>query len=221
MEYLRTAIDVFVHIDVHLNTVIGMFGPWTYVILFSIIFAETGLVVTPFLPGDSMIFAVGSVAALGTLHIWVVYVSLLAAAILGDSFNYWIGARFGRRILERTNGRLVKKEHLEKTEAFFAKHGAKTIVLARFMPIVRTFAPFVAGIGRMPYATFAMYNAVGGFVWVTLFTWGGYWFGNIAWVRENFEYVILGIVATSFLPPLWEFARLRLRPVPDSGSIKP
>lgn len=219
MEYLRTAIDLFVHVDVHLNTLIGLFGPWTYVILFSIIFAETGLVVTPFLPGDSLIFAVGSIAALGTLNIWAVYALLLVAAILGDSFNYWIGARFGRAILERTNGRLVKKEHLEKTEAFFAKHGAKTIVLARFMPIVRTFAPFVAGIGRMPYGTFATYNVVGGFVWVTLFTWAGYWFGNIPWVRHNFEYVILGIVATSFVPPAWEFVRSRLRPRADSGSM--
>ncbi|TAK05237.1 DedA family protein [Patescibacteria group bacterium] len=219
MEYLQTAVDLFVHVDEHLNTLIVLFGPWTYIILFSIIFAETGLVVAPFLPGDSMIFAVGSIAALGTLNIWIIYVLLLVAAISGDSFNYWIGARFGRRILERTNGRLVKKEHLEKTEVFFAKHGAKTIVLARFMPIVRTIAPFVAGIGRMPYATFALYNVVGGFVWVTMFTWGGYWFGNIPWVRHNFEYVILGIVATSFLPPLWEFVRARLRPAKDSGSI--
>lgn len=219
MEYLQTAVDLFVHVDEHLNTVIILFGPWTYVILFAIIFAETGLVVAPFLPGDSLIFAVGSIAALGTLNIWVIYALLLAAAILGDSFNYWIGAQFGRRILERTGSRLVKKQHLEKTEAFFAKHGAKTIVLARFMPIVRTLAPFVAGIGRMPYATFATYNVVGGFVWVTMFTWGGYWFGNIPWVRHNFEYVILGIVATSFIPPVWEFVRTRLRPAKDSGSI--
>lgn len=221
MEYLRTAIDLFVHVDQHLNTLIALFGVWTYVILFAIIFAETGLVVTPFLPGDSLIFAVGSIAALGTLNIWAVYALLLVAAVAGDSFNYWIGARFGRRILERTGGRLVRKEHVEKTEAFFAKHGAKTIVLARFMPIVRTFAPFVAGIGRMPYGTFITYNVVGGFVWVTLFTWGGYWFGNIPWVRHNFEYVILGIVATSFIPPIGEFVRGRLRPAKDSGSMEP
>ncbi len=219
MEYLRTAFDIFVHIDVHLNTVIGMFGPWTYVILFVIIFAETGFVVTPFLPGDSMIFAVGSVASLGTLNIWLIYILLLAAAILGDSFNYWIGKRFGAIIAAKADGGLIRKKHLEKTEAFFAKHGAKTIVLARFMPIVRTFAPFVAGIGRMPYGRFLAYNVAGGFVWVTMFTWGGFWFGNIPWVRENFEYVILGIIATSFIPPIWEFARARLRPAKDSGSI--
>ncbi len=212
MDILGTALDVFLHIDEHLNTVIVAVGPWTYVILFAIVFAETGLVVTPFLPGDSLIFAVGSIAALGTLDVWLVYVLLLAAAILGDGVNYWIGQRFGAAIAGYANGRWIKQEHLEKTRGFFAKHGAKTIVLARFMPVIRTFAPFVAGIGRMPYATFATYNILGAFIWVTLFTWGGYWFGNVPWVRENFEYVILGIVATSFLPPAWEWLRRRRRP---------
>lgn len=219
MDILGSALDVFLHIDEHLNTVIGMFGAWTYVILFAIIFAETGLVVTPFLPGDSLIFAVGSVAALGTLDVRVVYVLLLVAAIAGDTVNYAVGSRFGRAIVARANGRWVKAEHIAKTEAFFAKHGAKTIVLARFMPIVRTFAPFVAGVGRMPYATFATYNVVGGFIWVTLFTWSGYWFGNIPWVRENFEYVILGIVATSFLPPAWEWLKRRRRPTPAPDVV--
>lgn len=217
MEILRAALDIFLHIDTHLSAVIAQFGAWSYAILFAIIFAETGLVVAPFLPGDSLIFAVGSVAALGALDIWAIYLLLLAAAILGDTVNYWIGSRFGRAIVERANGRIVKAEHIAKTEAFFAKHGAKTIVLARFMPVVRTFAPFVAGIGRMPYATFATYNVVGGLIWVSLFAWGGFWFGNIPWVRENFEFVILGIIATSLLPPAWEWLRRR-RAVPAAGG---
>ncbi len=222
MDFLRTALDVFVHIDTHLTAVVQQYGTATYAVLFAVIFSETGFVVTPFLPGDSLLFAAGSIAALGVMNIVILYVLLLAAATLGNMLNYWIGFRFGAALVARADGRLLRREHLEKTQRFFAKHGAKTIVLSRFVPIVRTIAPFVAGVGRMPYATFAAYNFIGGFLWVTLFVWGGFLFGNVPWVRENFEYVILGIIATSFIPPILEFVRHHVRrPGADSGSITP
>lgn len=206
MDFLSYIIDIFLHIDEHLNTVIQMFGPWTYIILFAIIFAETGLVVTPFLPGDSLIFAVGTFAALDALNIWLLWLLLLGAAIAGDTLNYWIGHKIGPKAF-RENVRFLNKKHLDQTQAFFEKHGGKTIILARFMPIVRTFAPFVAGVGRMHYGRFVTYNIVGGVIWVTLFLWGGYFFGNIPWIKHNFEYVILAIVGVSFIPPIVEFVR--------------
>lgn len=211
MDFLRQAIDIFLHIDTHLNTVIQMFGAWTYVILFAIIFAETGLVIIPFLPGDSLIFAVGTFAAIDSLNIWLTLALLIAAAILGDTVNYWIGHAVGPKVFTRNDVRFLNKKHLERTQAFFNKHGGKTIILARFMPIIRTFAPFVAGVGRMHYGRFIAYNIIGGVVWVSLFLLGGYFFGNIPWVKHNFEYVILAIVGVSFIPPIVHAVRERMR----------
>lgn len=216
MDFLRQAIDIFLHIDVHLNTVIQMFGAWTYVILFAIIFAETGLVIVPFLPGDSLIFAVGTFAAIDSLNIWLTLALLIVAAILGDTVNYWIGHAVGPKVFTRDDVRFLNKKHLERTQAFFNKHGGKTIILARFMPIIRTFAPFVAGVGRMHYGRFIAYNIIGGVVWVSLFLLGGYFFGNIPWVKHNFEYVILAIVGVSFIPPIVEFVRRRCTPTRES-----
>lgn len=213
MDVLTTIVDVFLHIDTHLNTVIQLFGVWTYVILFAIIFAETGLVIAPFLPGDSLIFAIGTFAALDALNVWILWFSLMAAAILGDTLNYWVGHKIGPKVF-RENVRFLNKKHLDQTQVFFAKHGGKTIILARFMPIVRTFAPFVAGVGRMHYGRFLTYNIVGGVVWVSLFLWGGYFFGNIPWVKHNFEYVILAIVGISFIPPIVHAIRERFAPPP-------
>jgi membrane-associated protein len=204
-----SGVDFFLHLDHYLHLIIGRFGSTTYVILFGIIFAETGLVVTPFLPGDSLLFATGAFAAAGSLDILTVYALLLVAAILGDTVNYAIGKRFGNALIARANGRWIKKEHLEKTHRFYERHGAKTIVFARFVPIVRTFAPFVAGVGGMDYKRFATFNVVGGVAWVTMFIFGGYWFGNIPFVKQNFTLVILAIIAVSFIPGFIEFLRHR------------
>ncbi len=220
MDFLRTVLDLFLHIDEHLSTLIQMFGAWTYVILFAIIFTETGVVIMPFLPGDSLIFAVGTFAAMDALNIWILWALFVAAAILGDTMNYWIGHQLGPKVF-RENVRFLNKKHLEQTQAFFEKHGGKTIILARFMPIVRTFAPFVAGVGRMHYGRFVTYNIVGGVVWVSLFLWGGYFFGNIPWVKHNFEYVILGIVGISFVPPIVHVVRERLGLIPQAVGKTP
>ena len=196
---MATLIDFIIHIDVHLVQIIDTFGVLSYLIIFAIIFAETGFVFTPFLPGDSLLFAVGALAALGSFNLVVVLLVLVAAAFLGDTTNYWIGHFFGDRIIE--NRRIpIKREHIEETQHFFQKHGGKTIVLARFVPIIRTFAPFVAGIGKMSYGRFISFNAVGGVAWVALFTLAGFFFGNIAFVKHNFSLVILGIIVVSVLP---------------------
>jgi membrane-associated protein len=201
-------IDLFVNLDEHLNTIIVQFGGWTYVVLFLVIFAETGFVVTPFLPGDSLLFAVGAIAANGALRIEWIVILLLAAAILGDTVNYAIGHYVGPRVF--TNQiRFLKKEHLEKTQAFYEKHGGKTIILARFIPIIRTFAPFVAGIGAMTYSRFILFNVVGALIWVPLFSLAGYFFGNLPFVQHNFEYVILAIIFLSVLPAVFEFVKER------------
>ena len=200
-------INSLLHIDESLANIISLFGPFTYIILFLIIFAETGLVVTPFLPGDSLIFAVGTLAGGGYLNILIVYVTLLIAAILGDTVNYWIGHHFGARAFAKEKSRIFKKEYLEKTTEFYKKHGGKTIILARFVPIVRTFAPFVAGVGKMHYGTFLLYNIAGGFIWVTSLTFAGYFLGQMPFVRDNFEFVIIGIVIVSLFPMLIEFAK--------------
>lgn len=204
--------NFFIHIDEHLANVINLFGPWTYMILFAVIFAETGLVITPFLPGDSLLFAVGTLAGGGFLNIWAVYVVMLAAAVLGDTVNYWIGHRLGPKVFAKKNSRFFNKAYLEKTREFYQKHGGKTIILARFIPIIRTFAPFVAGIGKMHYRTFLLYNVAGGWLWVTLLTWAGYFFGGLPLVKTNFEYVILGIVVISLLPMLVEYINYRRGP---------
>jgi membrane-associated protein len=210
MDFLRQLIDVFLHLDQHLAQVIEQFGAGSYLILFLIIFAETGLVVTPFLPGDSLLFAAGTFAALGSFDVVLLLGLLIAAAVAGDTVNYWIGARTGERAF---SGRIrfLKQEHLERTRAFYTRHGGKTIVLARFIPIIRTFAPFVAGVGRMHYPRFLAYNLAGAVLWVALFVLGGYFFGNIPAVRSNFTLVILAIIALSVVPVVVELLRGRRR----------
>ena len=198
------------HFDESLATVINLFGPLTYVILFLVVFAETGLVVTPFLPGDSLLFAVGTLAGGNYLNIFIVYITLLLAAILGDTVNYWIGHHLGPRVFSKENSRIFNKEYLKRTDEFYKKHGGKTIILARFVPIIRTFAPFVAGIGKMHYGTFLFYNILGGFLWVTSLTFAGYFFGQIPIIKENFEFVVIGIVIISILPIFIEFIKHKL-----------
>jgi membrane-associated protein len=210
MEYLREFVDFFLHLDVHLAEIIERFGAGAYAILFLIVFCETGLVVTPFLPGDSLLFAAGAFAALGAFEIVPLMLLLIVAAILGDTVNYWIGARIGPRAFSG-NVRFLKQEYLVRTTEFYEKHGGKTIVLARFIPIVRTFAPFVAGVGRMNYARFLAYNVIGAVVWVTLFTLAGFYFGNIPAVKENFTLVILAIIGISVLPIAIEMLKARRR----------
>ena len=201
--------DFILHIDEHLANIIALFGPWMYVVLFAIIFAETGLVITPFLPGDSLLFAIGTLAGGGFLNIWTAYAVLTIAAILGDTVNYWIGHHMGPRVFSKENSRIFNKAYLEKTREFYEKHGGKTIILARFLPIIRTFAPFVAGIGKMHYNTFLLYNVIGAFVWVTFLTFAGYFFGALPFVKENFEYVVIGIIVLSLLPMGIEYLRYR------------
>ncbi|HEY9153252.1 MAG TPA: DedA family protein [Anaerolineales bacterium] len=199
-------IDLFLHLDTHLAAVITQYGAWTYGLLFFIIFMETGFVITPFLPGDSMIFAAGTFAALRALNVWLVFVLLAIAAVLGDTANYWIGHYLGERAYSI---KWIKKEYLDRTHAFFEKHGGKTIFLARFVPIIRTFAPFVAGIGRMSYSYFFSYNVFGGILWVALFTFAGYFFGNIPFIRDHFSTVIIAIILISLIPIAIEAWRSR------------
>lgn len=203
MEIIKSIL----HVDESLLSLINLFGPSAYVILFLIIFAETGLVITPFLPGDSLIFAVGTLAGGGYIDILIIYFTMLIAAILGDTVNYWVGHHFGSRAFARKNSRIFKREYLEKTSDFYKKHGGKTIILARFVPIVRTFAPFVAGVGKMHYSTFLLYNITGGLIWVTSLIFAGYFLGQIPFVKANFEFVIIGIVVVSLFPMLIEFAK--------------
>lgn len=207
MEVLTNAASFFLHIDKHLADAMNLLGPLTYILLFLIIFVETGLVIMPFLPGDSLLFAAGALSGLGYLNIIVLYISLLAAAILGDSLNYWIGNKIGPRVFARENSRVFKKEYLEKTREFYEKHGGKTIILARFIPIIRTFAPFVAGVGKMNYRTFLLYNVVGGFLWVTAFTFAGYFFGGLPFMQKNFHYAVIIIVLISIIPIGYEFLK--------------
>jgi membrane-associated protein len=201
MNVVQFLIDLFLHLDVHLSSVITQYGAWTYGLLFVVIFIETGLVVTPFLPGDSLLFAAGTFAALGSLNIWLLFLLLAVAAVLGDTVNYWIGHALGERAYSI---KWIKREYLDRTQRFFEKHGGKTIFLARFVPIIRTFAPFVAGIGRMPYPYFISYNIFGGIVWVALFTFTGYFFGNIPFIRQHFSVVVLVIVLISIVPMVLE-----------------
>jgi membrane-associated protein len=211
MELLKQLVDLFLHLDQHLSRVIAEYGVWTHLLLFVIVFCETGLVVTPFLPGDSLLFAAGSFAALGALDVWLVIGLLLVAAILGDTINYWIGAWIGPRAFSGEL-RFLKQEHLDRTHAFYERYGGMTIILARFVPIVRTFAPFVAGVGAMRYGKFLTYNVVGAVLWVGLLVLAGYFFGSIPVVRENFTLVVLAIVALSVLPIAVEAVRGWRRP---------
>jgi membrane-associated protein len=208
VDLLRNLIDLFVHLDQHLSRVISEYGVWTHLILFLIVFCETGLVVTPFLPGDSLLFAAGTFAALGALDVRLVLLMLIVAAIAGDTLNYWVGAYIGPRAF-RGDIRFLRKEYLDRTHAFYEKHGGKTIILARFIPIIRTFAPFVAGVGAMSYPKFILYNVVGAVLWVMLFVLGGYFFGNVPAVRENFTLVILAIIVLSVVPVVLEALRAR------------
>jgi membrane-associated protein len=208
MEWLAWFCDVFLHLDKHLGQVINDYGVWTYLILLVIIFCETGLVVTPFLPGDSLLFAAGAVAAVGVLDPLWLFVLLSLAAIVGDTVNYWIGAYIGPRAFSG-NLRFLKKQHLDRTHAFYEKYGGKTIIIARFVPIVRTFAPFVAGIGAMNYTKFIVYNVVGGLAWVAVCLFAGYWFGNFEVVRKNFSLVVIAIIIISVMPMVVEYLRSR------------
>jgi membrane-associated protein len=212
--------DFIFQIDSYLASTIALFGVWTYVILFGVIFAETGVVVMPFLPGDSLLFAVGTLAGAGLLDIWVVYFVMLVAAILGDAVNYWIGKHVGLRVFSKENARFFKQEHLEKTRGFYERHGGRTIIIARFLPIIRTFAPFVAGIGRMKYRTFFIYNVVGAFLWVTSLTFAGFYFGGMPFVQANFEYVIFGIIIISLLPLLVEYVKHKREPKVSTEKLE-
>ena len=219
MDLIRQLFEIFFHLDAHLNQWAGMLGPWLYVLLFLILFCETGLVVTPVLPGDSLLFAVGALASIenSPLSLPLLLALLCLAAITGDAVNYAIGYRVGPKVFTREDSWLLNKKHLMQTEAFYERHGGKTIILARFMPIIRTFAPFVAGIGRMGYRRFAAFNVIGGVAWVFLFLLGGYFFGNVPAVKRNFHYVIVAIIILSVMPPIIEYLRSRRSPRPAAA----
>lgn len=220
MELVQELASYVLHLEDHLAELVQQYGTLTYAILFAIIFLETGVVVTPFLPGDSLLFAAGAVAAIDGpdgLNVWLLFALLAVAAVLGDTVNYWIGHKVGPRAFSG-NVRFLKKEHLERTERFYAKYGAKTIFLARFVPIVRTFAPFVAGVGTMEYRTFITYNIAGGLVWTSMFIFLGYFFGNIPVVKDNFSIVIVAIIVLSVLPILYELVMARRHRPPASAE---
>jgi membrane-associated protein len=226
MEIIQTLVDLFMHLDEHLGLIIAKYDTWTYLLLFLVIFMETGLVIFPFLPGDSLLFAAGTFAspALGSpLNIWVLLGLLSAAAILGDTVNYWIGHFIGPKAFSG-NVRFLKKEYLDRTHRFYEKYGGKTIVIARFVPIVRTFAPFVAGVGAMSYGKFITYNVMGGIAWVFLFTLAGYFFGNLPFVKDNFSLVVIAIILISVMPAVYEIVKERLQrskiktETPEAGS---
>ena len=217
MDLIKFVIDLFLHLDQHLNDIIIQFGHWTYLILFVVIFMETGLVVTPFLPGDSLLFAAGALsAAAHSFDIWLLWPLMFVAAVLGDTVNYSIGHYIGPRVFT-DDIRFLKREYLLKAQAFYDKHGGITIFLARFIPIIRTFAPFVAGVGKMRYGYFITYNLIGALVWTALFTFGGYFFGNLKFVADNFSLVIVAIIVISFMPPVFEYLKGRKKPA-DSAA---
>jgi len=211
MEFLHFLVDFILHIDVHLAELVAQYGIWIYAILFLILFFETGLVVTPFLPGDSLLFVAGALAALpgNDLNVHVMVALLVVAAVLGDAVNYTIGRLFGERLFSNPNSKIFRRSHLDKTHAFYARHGGKTIILARFVPIVRTFAPFVAGMGHMSYRHFALFNVTGALLWVLLFSYAGYLFGDLPVVQENLKLLIVGIILVSILPGVIEVWRHR------------
>ena len=203
MELLKDVLDLFLHLDRHLSDLIAQYGTWTYAILFLIVFCETGLVVTPFLPGDSLLFAAGTFAGMGSFHPGLLFLLLFSASVLGDNTNYWVGRYIGPRAFGGTI-RFLKQEYLDKTRDFYTRHGAQTVIVARFLPIIRTFAPFVAGVGEMPYARFLSMSLIGSAAWVGLFVGAGYFFGNLPVVRQNFSLVVMAIIAISLLPMLIE-----------------
>lgn len=209
MDLLTSLFDVVMHLDTHLLSLTQEYGVWIYAILFLIIFSETGLVVMPFLPGDSLLFVAGALCGIGALDITLLLPLLVLAAFTGDNTNYWIGRLVGKRLVHNADSRFLKREHLDKTHAFYKKHGGKTIVFARFLPIVRTFAPFVAGIARMDYRLMVTFSALGSVAWIMFFAIGGYFLGNIPFIKNNLTIMVLGIVAFSFTPALFEFIRSR------------
>lgn len=216
---MRALIDIVLHLDKHLAELTAQYGTWTYAILFAVIFCETGLVVTPFLPGDSLLFAAGAVASLGSINVVILGALLIVAAIVGDTVNYHIGKKLGSSLTKKPR-RWLNKKHLDRTHAFFEKHGGKTIIFARFVPIVRTFAPFVAGAGAMTYGKFILYNVVGAVAWVGLLLGAGYFFGQIPVVKNNFTLVTLGIIFVSILPGIIEWLRSRRgdKPAADTAN---
>lgn len=205
-------IDLFLHLDAHLREVTNEYGLLTYLLLFTIIFCETGLVIAPFLPGDSLIFATGALAASGSFNLFTLLIVLCIAAIAGDNVNYHTGHFLGNRVTNRENIRFIKKEQLDRTHLFFEKYGVKTIIIARFIPVIRTFAPFIAGIGTMPYLTFISYDTIGGVLWVTSFLFGGYYFGNLMIVKDNFSFLIFGVILVSLLPGIIAYIQSKRDP---------
>ncbi|MBF0344611.1 MAG: DedA family protein [Nitrospirae bacterium] len=211
MELIKNFVEIIIHLDKHLYELVNSYGSWTYGILFCIIFCETGLVITPFLPGDSLLFAAGALAAITPMKIHWLIILLSLGAIIGDTVNYWIGFVAGPKVFTKEKSRFFNKEHLERTQRFYEKYGAKTIILARFVPIIRTFAPFVAGIGKMAYVRFITYNVVGGLLWILIMLLGGYFFGNIPIVKKNFTVVIFAIIIISVMPAVYEYLNSRRR----------
>ncbi len=209
MEYISHFVDLFLHLDKHLGELVKEYGTWTYLVLFIIVFCETGLVVTPILPGDSLLFAAGAIAALGSLNPHLLVVLLTIAAVLGDAVNYQIGRYLGPAVFKKEDSRFFKRAHLEKTHAFYERYGGKTIIIARFVPIVRTFAPFIAGVGQMSYRQFALYNVVGAIAWVVIGVYAGYLFGGLEIVKNNFSLIIIAIVFISLLPAAFEYWRAK------------
>jgi membrane-associated protein len=221
VEWLSALIDLVVHLDDHLLWVVQQYGAWIYALLFVIVFCETGLVVTPFLPGDSLLFVAGTIAAAGGMNVHLLAVLLVVAAILGDSLNYAIGRYLGPRVFRHERSWLFRKDYLDRTNRFFARHGGKTIIIARFVPIVRTYAPFVAGIGHMEYGRFLFFNVIGALVWVILLTYAGYFFGNLPIVKDNLSLVILIIIVLSISPAIIELMRARLAARRAAGAVRP
>ena len=209
MELLSSFIDIVLHLDAHLLVLVQQYGMWIYAILFAIIFSETGLVVAPFLPGDSLLFVIGALCGMGSLQLQVALPLLILAAFMGDNTNYWVGRLLGLRLLNHPNQRWIKHEHLEKTHAFYAKHGGKTVIFARFLPIIRTFAPFVAGIGTMNYRLYLMFSILGGVAWIGSLMLAGYFFGNIPVIKNNLTLMIVGIIFISFIPAILEYIKHR------------
>jgi len=220
MDFIYLVIDFILHIDAHLAELVAEYGIWVYAILFLILFCETGLIVTPFLPGDSLLFVAGAIASLPTndLNVHLMVVVMITAAIIGDAVNYTIGRLFGERLFSNPNSKIFRRSYLDKTHAFYERHGGKTIILARFVPIVRTFAPFVAGMGHMSYRRFAFYNVTGAFIWVLLFTYAGYLFGNLPIIQENLKLLIVGIIVLSILPGVIEIIRHKRAAAKQSKS---
>jgi membrane-associated protein len=220
MDLIKHFIDVILHLDKYLVTLANDFGIWTYFILFAIIFCETGLVITPFLPGDSLLFAIGALSAIGGLNIVVISIVLIVAAILGDTVNYHIGKYIGPKVFHKENVRFLNKKHLIKTHEFYERHGGKTIIIARFVPIIRTFAPFVAGMGSMSYARFIVYNIAGGVLWVLSLVFAGYFFGNIPIVKKNFTLVIFAIIFISILPGIIAYLNEKISAKKQADKLK-